>query len=123
MSCSDISEIVTPTLSTQGGHLIQQLIKNYCVSRLKDMLWDEQRVDTEALNNLINIPQLLSNRLQLELEEYFVPEMFYTTLMSAVCDVLLKCHVAISTGSHDYSLNHMGYLISKIVTSGYHGNI
>lgn len=87
------------------------------------MLWNEQQVNEQTLNNLINIPQLLGNRLQLDLEEYFIPKTFYTTLMTIICDVLKKCHVAISTGSHGYSLNHIGYLASKIITSGYHGNV
>lgn len=114
--------------SLQGSHLIQQLIKDYCCcndegSRLKDMLWTEQQIDRQTLDNLINIPQLLANRLQLELEECFIPKTFYVTLITAVCDVLLKCHTAISTGSHDYSLCHVGYLMSKIITSGCHGNV
>lgn len=108
-------------LSLQGSHVIQQLMKAYCSSRLKDMLWSEQ-ADEQILNNLINIPQLLGNRLQLDLDEFFIPKTFYTTLIIAVCEVLAKCHTAISIASHDYSLNHIGYLVSKIITSGYHGN-
>ena len=111
-------------LSLQGSHLIQWLIKEYCCSdRLKDMLWTQQEVDQQTLTNLINIPQLLANRLQLELDECFIPRTFYLTLITTVCDVLLKCHNAISTGSHDCSLNHLGYFVSKIITSGCHGNI
>ena len=87
------------------------------------MLWNEQQLEEQTLNNLINIPQLLGNRLQLNLEEFFIPKMFYSTLVSVVCDVLVKCHTAISTGSCDCSLSHIGYLVSKIVTSGHHGNV
>ena len=84
------------------------------------MLWSEQ-LEEQTINNLINIPQLLGNQMQLNLEEYFIPKIFYTTLIAAVCDVLVKCHTAISTGSHDCSLGHLSSLVSKIITSGYHG--
>ena len=87
------------------------------------MLWSEQQLEEQTLNNLINIPQLLGNQLQLHLEEFFIPKMFYRTLITVVCDVLVKCHTTISTGSHDCSLGHVSYLVSKIITSGYHGNI
>lgn len=109
------------TSSLQGSHVIQQLAKDYCSSRLKEMLWSEQP-DEQTLTNLINMPQLLGNRLQLDLDEYFIPKTFYTTLISVVCDVLMKCYTATSTASHDYTLSHISYLVSKIITSGYHGN-
>lgn len=107
------------TSSLQGSHVIQQLAKDYCSSRLKEMLWSEQP-DEQTLTNLINMPQLLGNRLQLDLDEYFIPKTFYTTLISVVCDVLMKCYTATSTASHDYTLSHISYLVSKIITSGYH---
>ena len=108
-------------LSLQGSELIQQLVKECCSIRLEEMLWKEQHVTEQTLNSLVNIPQLLANQLQLSLDEAFIPKRFYATLISVVCEVLGKCHTAISTGSHDYSLSHIGYLVSKVIISD-HGN-
>ena len=85
------------------------------------MLWSGQP-DEQTLNNLINMPQLLGNQLQLDLDEFFAPKTFYASLIAVVCEVLARCHMAISAGSHDCSLGHISYLVSKIATSGYHGN-
>ena len=109
-------------ISVQGSHLIEQLIEECCTCRLKEMLLNEQESDEHTLNNLINIPQLLGNRLQLNLKQFFIPKTFYTTLLMTVCDVLAECHDAISNGTRDCSLGHIGHLVSKVTTSGYHGN-
>ena len=118
---SRIKYLRLPHFSLQGSQAIQKLVKEFCSLRLTDTLWSGQ-VDEQTLNNLINMPQLLGNRLQLDLDEFFVPKTFYTSLIAVVCEVLARCHTAISAGSHDCSLVHISYLVSKIATSGYHGN-
>ena len=109
------------TLSLQGSYAIQKLVKEFCSLRLTDMLWSGQ-ADEQTLNNLINMPQMIGNRLQLDLDKFFIPKAFYATLIAIVCEVLARCHTAISTGSRDCSLIHISHLVSKVATSGYHGN-
>ena len=99
-------------------------MKQFCTAEQQDglvsVLWSDccqqQLLQQQDYSNIINLPQLLGNRLELRLDQLFTPRLFLVKLMMVVCAVLEKCYNGI--GSHDYSMSNLAQFIARIITSG-----
>ena len=99
-------------------------MKHFCTAGQQDglasVLWrdccQQQLLQLQDYSSIVNLPQLLGNRLELRLDQLFTPRLFLLKLMKVACAVLEKCHH--SMGSHDYSMSNLAHFIAKIITSG-----